>query len=110
MKKENWFPYLYAIIGMIAIQFLTTFYLVGRLQGEMEYLRASVNQLRAPVRNEVVRVRFGLGDKYTGSRVLNQANHRDTIKETKLLTVFKGKLYEMVTPIREIKKCDSKIK
>ncbi len=110
MKRDNQFWYFYILIAMMAIQFLALLYLIGDVSSELSYLRASVNQLRAPTRNEVVTVVFGLGDKYTGSRVINPTDHEDMTKETKLLTVFGGKLYEMITPVREVQECDSNIK
>ena len=75
MRQErpiNFFPYLYAIMVMIVVQFLAMLYLVGRIETQMSYLRGAVDRLKMPVRNEVVTV---------GNR---------------MVTTMNGELYEVV--------------
>ncbi len=74
MKKENWFPYLYAIMGMIVIQFLTMLWLVGDIAIQVDNLRGAVDRLKQPVKNQVVTV------------------------DGRLFTTLNGKIYEMVRP------------
>ena len=90
MKTEratNWFPYLYAIMVLIVIQFLAMLWLVGSIETELGYLRAAITNLRTPRRNEVVKVTFGL------NQIGGEYNPND--REDRLFTVFGGNLYEM---------------
>jgi len=83
----NPFPYFYVIMVMIVVQFFAMLWLVGDISQELIYLRASVNEIKRPIRNEVVTVTFGLnetGGEYNPNNV-----------EGRLFTVFGGKLYEM---------------
>ena len=83
----NPFPYLYAIMVLIVIQFLAMLYVVGRVEIQVDYLRGAVNGLKMPVRNEVVTVTFGL------NQIGGEYNPSD--REDRLFTVFGGNLYEM---------------
>ena len=83
----NPFPYLYAIMVLITIQFLAMLYLVGRVETQIDYLRGAVNGLKMPVRNEVVTVTFGLNE------IGGEFNPNSI--DAKLFTVFRGSLYEM---------------
>jgi len=95
MKTEratNWFPYLYAIMVLIVIQFLAMLWLVGSIEIQMDYLRGAVNRLKVPVRNEVVTVTFGMEDE--GDPGIG-GGYGDGRRDPRLLTVFQGNLYEM---------------
>ena len=96
MKPErttNWFPYLYAIMVMIGVQFLAMLYLVGRIENELNYLKFEIRGIQAPVRNEVVTVTFGMEDEVDPFGI--GGGYGDGGRDPKLFTVFNGRLYEM---------------
>jgi len=91
-NPSNFFPYLYAIMVMIVVQFLAMLYLVGRVETQIDYLRGAVNRLKMPIRNEVVTVTFGMEDE--GDSGIG-GGYGDGRRDPRLFTVFGGNLYEM---------------